>query len=207
MATSLPYVVSYKNLTVLFEKIRSAQVPDKFNREFLKTTIGLKGSNDRAYIPLLRTLGFIDQAGNPTPEYRLLKSDDTIKAAIAQGVRSAYSALFQADENANALPLEKLRGLVGQIAGTDADMTSRISGTFSALVRLADFGAPVPAKKKKAEESEDEHDDTAKEKLASLKGLKGLRPEFHYNIQIHLPANGTEDVYLNIFAALRKVFE
>jgi hypothetical protein len=32
----------------------------------------------------------------------------------------------------------------------------------------------------------------------------GIRPEFHYNIQIHLPSNATEETYLNIFNALRK---
>jgi hypothetical protein len=36
---------------------------------------------------------------------------------------------------------------------------------------------------------------------------KGLRPEFHYNIQVHLPSNGTEETYMNIFNAIRKVFE
>lgn len=206
MATSLPYVPSYKNLPVLFDKIKSAKVPDKFNREFLGTTIGLKGSNDRAYIPLLRTLGFIDQSGTPTPQYRLLKSDESARTAIAQGVRTAYSALFDADQAANALPADKLRGIVAQVAGTDSDMTGRIAGTFSALVRLGDFTASAPAQ---AEPQEDGETDSSKIELhADNAGRhKGLRPEFHYNIQVHLPANGTEDVYLNIFSALRKVFQ
>ena len=36
---------------------------------------------------------------------------------------------------------------------------------------------------------------------------KPLRPEFHYNIQVHLPSNATEEAYLNIFNALRKAFQ
>ncbi len=35
----------------------------------------------------------------------------------------------------------------------------------------------------------------------------GLRPEFHYNLQIHLPSNGNEETYMNIFNAIRKVFK
>jgi hypothetical protein len=35
---------------------------------------------------------------------------------------------------------------------------------------------------------------------------RGFTPQFHYNIQVQLPANGTEETYLNIFSALRKVF-
>jgi hypothetical protein len=37
--------------------------------------------------------------------------------------------------------------------------------------------------------------------------IGSLRPDFHYNLKIHLPANGSEEVYLNIFNALRKVFQ
>jgi uncharacterized protein DUF5343 len=73
MAT-LPYVLSYKNLPTLFEKINAAKIPETgFTHKFLITTIGLKGTSDRAYIPLLRNLGFLDQSNIPTPSYRLLK--------------------------------------------------------------------------------------------------------------------------------------
>jgi Family of unknown function (DUF5343) len=75
MAVPLPYLVSYKNAPTLFEKIASAKIPETFNREFLQTTIGLKGSNDRALIPFLRNLGFIEQSGIPTQSYRLLKGE------------------------------------------------------------------------------------------------------------------------------------
>ena len=52
----------------------------------------------------------------------------------------------------------------------------------------------------------DEQPEDSRDK--KMKGqVKGLRTEFHYNIQVHLPANGTEEVYLNIFNALRRVFQ
>jgi hypothetical protein len=65
MPVSLPYLASNKNLPLLFEKIAAAKVPEKFTHGFLTTTIGLKGTNDRALIPLLRTMGFLDQSGTP----------------------------------------------------------------------------------------------------------------------------------------------
>lgn len=206
MPTSLPYLSSNKNLPVLFQKIQSAKVPEKFNREFLQTTIGLKGSNDRSYIPFLRTLGFIDQSGTPTVAYRLLKSEDTARAAIGDAVRTAYGPLFEADEKANALSSDRLKGLVAQVAGTDDEMTSRIASTFSSIVRLGEFNGPVRAGKDQ-EEEQDEEPIREREVAGAQKGAKPLRPEFHYNIQIHLPANGSEDVYLSIFNALRKVFQ
>jgi hypothetical protein len=69
MAAQLPYLASYKNVGVLFEKIATAKVPPKFTYEFLQNTIGLKGTNDRAFIALLRSMGFLDQS-EPHRVYR-----------------------------------------------------------------------------------------------------------------------------------------
>lgn len=208
MPTPLPYLPSNKNLETLFSKIQSAKVPNKFTHSFLQTTIGLKGTNDRPFIPLLRTLGFIDQSGTPTPAYRLLKNKDTAKAAIAQAVRTAYGPLFEADENAHAHSGEKLKGLVAQVAGTDEDMTARIVSTFNALAKLGDFSAPGQKLEQREDQGEGEEKDRKEgEGQGEGRGGKPLRPEFHYNIQVHLPSNATEEVYLNIFNALRRAFQ
>ncbi|HEY5239414.1 MAG TPA: DUF5343 domain-containing protein [Rhizomicrobium sp.] len=207
MAVSLPYLVSYKNVPTLFEKIASAKIPETFNRSFLQTTIGLKASNDRALIPLLRTLGFIDQSGTPTQSYRLLKGEKR-RSALADGVRRAYGLLFDADQDAHKLSGEKLKSLVSQIAGTDEDMTGRIAGTFSALVKLGDFEAQTLAEADDDDKVDPKENDTdPKTNIHDRGSHKGLRTEFHYNIQVHLPSNGTEEIYLNIFNALRKTFQ
>jgi hypothetical protein len=206
MPASLPYLVSYKNLPTLFEKISSAKIPEKFNHAFLQTTIGLKASNDRALIPLLRNLGFIDQSGTPTQSYALLKSNEKRRTAIAAGVRQAYRPLFDADQQAHKLPSDKLKSLVAQIAGTDDDLTGRIAGTISALIKLGDFDANDPVvegDKKPTKEDQPEDEIVLPDKIKP----RGLRTEFHYNIQVVLPSNGTEEVYLNIFNALRKTFQ
>lgn len=203
MARPLPYVASNKNLESLFAKIASAKIPDKFTHSFLQQTIGLKGTNERAYIPLLRTLGFLDASGTPTAAYRQLKNSSTAKVAIASGIRSAYAPLFASDESGHALSPEKLKGLIAQVAGTDEGMTMRIASTFSSLAKIADFS--VPEESQGSEEIPNQEQDSGQEKIKNLS--KGLRTEFHYNIQVHLPANGTEEVYLNIFNALRKVFQ
>src|SRR5438105_4840285 len=130
MPVPLPYLSSYKNLGTLFERIASAKIPPKFSHDFLQKTIGLKSTNDRAFIPLLRSLGFLDQSGTPTASYALLKGDKQ-GAVIAGGIRAAYAPLFNADENAYQLSGEKLKSLVAQVAGTDDDMTGRISSTFA----------------------------------------------------------------------------
>jgi hypothetical protein len=206
MATPLPYLSSNKNVGVLFEKIASAKVPPKFTNEFLQNTIGLKGSNDRPLITLLRNMGFLDQSGTPTPKYSLLKNEDEHRAAVAEGIRHAYGPLFNANEDAHGLSGEKLKGLISQVTGADADMSARITSTFSTLTKLGDFSAAVGGKKKEKDQDVNNGEqappsDDVKDKI------KSLRTKFHYNIQVHLPANGTEETYLNIFNAIRKTFQ
>ncbi|UXZ34615.1 DUF5343 domain-containing protein [Cupriavidus gilardii] len=194
----------------MFSGIASAKVPDTFTQAFLAQTLGLKASSDRPLIPLMRTLGFTDASGRPTPAYRALKNPQHAKAAIANAIRMAYAPLFEANEAAQTLNSEQLRGLIAQVAGTDEDMTKRIAYTFSALCKQGDFstsshlsGPHTQTEKLDGEEDERE----AQSDKAKIPRRDGLRPEFHYNFQIHLPANGTEETYLSIFNALRKVFQ
>lgn len=152
-------------------------------------------------------MGFLDQSGTPTKAYRLLKGADTAKAAIAAAIRAAYAPLYEADENAHSLSSEKLKSLVAQVAGTDETMTARIVSTFSALVKLADFSANAPQEQSPDDEPDDQKTGESNDSSSRSDGRRRLRPEFHYNIQVHLPSNGTEEVYLNIFNALRRSFE
>ncbi len=202
MAAELPYLASYKNVSVLFEKILTAKQPDAFTLKFLYETIGLKSIPDRQLISLLKTLGFLDPSGRPTQSYAKLKNNSEAPFAIAAAVHKAYEPLFAANENANELSGDALKGLVAQVAGTDAGITAKITGTFNALVKNSNFSRP-PASLSSAEKNKKE-----KEKSGIQELDKGsFRPEFHYNIQIHLPSNGTEETYLNIFNAVRKVFK
>jgi len=209
MATSLPYLSSYKNVDKLFSGIAAAKIPESFTQAFLAQTLGLKASSDRPLIPLMRALGFIDASGRPTASYRLLKNHTTAKGAIASAIRKAYGPLFAANETANSLSSEQLRGLISQVAGTDEEMTKRIAYTFSALVKSGDFkvGAPAVDSEDGVDELDSENDQIDFKSKSPKGSGSGLRTEFHYNLQIHLPANGSEETYLNIFNALRKIFQ
>lgn len=207
MAVELPYLGSYKNVAALFEKIKTAKVPDPaLTTRYLAETFGFKSTSDRALITFLKTLGFLESSGKPTKEYSLLKNDKTAGDVIAAAVRAAYAPLFAADEKANELQGEALKGLVAQVAGTEDGTTQKIAGTFRAICALGDFRAKESLDIETEDQGNggsDEESDSKSEK--SRKG--GLRPDFHYNIQVHLPTNGTEETYMHIFNAIRNVFK
>lgn len=208
MAQNLPYLSSNKNVGKLFEKIATAQKPDAFTHAYLRDTIGLKGTNDRPLISFLRSLGFLDGGNRPTPAYDLLKNPAKAKGAIADGIKLAYGPLFKANERANQVPSEELRGLISQVTGADKDMVERVAHTFSAVLKQADFASVSQSTESDENRNEDSDEDQEREVGDDQRrAAAGFRPEFHYNIQIHLPANGTEEAYLNIFNALRRTFK
>lgn len=151
-------------------------------------------------------MGFIDQSGTPTQLYRLLKGHNR-RGALADGMRRAYAPLFDSDQDAQKLPSDRLKSLIAQVAGVDADATSRISGTFSALAKLADFDAEASGNEIHNRTEIPIIDAEGEANFGEKSKPKGLRTEFHYNLQIHLPANGNEETYLNIFNAIRKTFQ
>jgi hypothetical protein len=212
MPQELPYLPTYKNVGLLFEKIRSAKVPESFTQKYLNETLGLKSSGDRSLITLLKVLGFIENSGKPTQRYAALKNEKIAGIEIARGIREAYAGLFSANENAHKLEGQDLKGLVAQVAGTDIGTTSKIVGTFKSLLAVADFESDSLLKEESEETTAEKEKKIDKEKQAdeasrTAMKFQGMRPEFHYNIQIHLPSNGSEETYMNIFNAVRKVFK
>jgi hypothetical protein len=209
LAKDLPYLPTYKNVGALFERIEKARVPDAFTVRFLADTIGLKGTGDRKLIPLLKKLGFLDNAGKPTPEYNLLKNKNTAKAALANGIRRAYAPLYEANEDAHSLPNDQLKGVIAQVSGAEDKMTGLITWTFNALVKAADFtpvAQPEPTDEVANGASQNGREPAPAEKppQSNQPPLSKFSPDFRFNIEVHLPSNGTEETYLAIFNALRR---
>jgi hypothetical protein len=207
MANELPYLPSYKNIGLLFEKIKTAKIPETFTQKFLYDTIGIKGAADRSLINLLKNLSFLDGSGKPTSRYSALKNEKIAGIEIARGIREAYKPLFDANEKAHNLISNDLKGLVAQVSGADTNTTTKIVGTFRSLLAVADFDSEEKLLEDKAIPNETITRKEPETVLNINHNGKGLRPEFHYNIQVHLPSNGTEETYMNIFNAIRKVFE
>ena len=202
MAKDLFYLASYKNVDKLFEKIEQAKAPDVFTNTFLQDTIGLKSTTDRPLINMLKKMGFLDATGRPTEAYGLLKNKGVAKAAIADGVRNVYAPLFEANEKANELSPDDLKGLISQVTGADQSVVKQIFYTFSTLTKSGDFAAAKPDTNKTNGDNNGEPPKPPSPPIPPT----GLRSDFHFNIQVHLPANGTEETYLNIFNALRRTF-
>lgn len=193
-----PYVDAYGKLEILFQKIKEAEVPPKVTNDFLQTKLGLKSTSYRAMIPLMKRLGFIDDANVPNENYRQYRDENNSKAIMAQQVKIAYKDLFAANEYANTLGRDEVITKLTTVLGTPADdkTTPKVAGTFLALCAMADFGGKVAELPK------------GKEKAGKPTGgsLQGQLPTLgiSYTINLNLPASTDIEVFNAIFKALKE---
>jgi len=208
MALPKSYLTSAKNLSGILSAIRSAQAPDKFTIAFLES-LDFKSSSDRLIIGVLKSMGFIDNESKPTDRYFRFLDQTQSGSVLAEGIRSAYSDLFQVNTSAHKLSrselINKFKTLSqGQLSESVLD---KLALTFTELVKLADFSTVVEPKIKGgaqevgADYSDDE--DIAGRRPVGHTGnvkLGGL----HYNIQIILPTTRDTKIYDAIFRSLRE---
>jgi len=93
MALASAYVLPTNRLPEIFSKIRDGQAPERFTQQLLKDW-GFASTNDRAFIPLLKTLGFLSPDGTPTQRYHDYRDHSRSKKVLGQAMRDAYSDIF-----------------------------------------------------------------------------------------------------------------
>src|SRR5438067_2275693 len=138
MAEYPPYVNAYGGIPKLFSKIKDAAVPPKFTQDFVNTVLDLKSSSYRAMIPLLKRLGFVDQANVPTQAYKDFREDSLSGTVMAERLRDAYKLLFSANEYAWKLDKKELQSKLKSLTGAADDDANIpvVVGTFLELSKL-----------------------------------------------------------------------
>jgi hypothetical protein len=215
VALPTSYLTSVKSLPAILAAIQSAQAPERFTQAFLEA-LEFKSTNDRLMIGVLKSLGFLDDAGKPKERYfRFLDQTQGAKV-LAEGVREAYQDLFRVHTKAHELGrqevINKFKTLgQGQYSESVLD---KMATTFVSLAKLADFNSPTHAHATAAETAPapahaPAHAPAPATQAASptsapleSSGIKlgGLV----YNIQIVLPESRDPAVYDALFQSLRR---
>ncbi len=202
-----PYVDAYGQLKDLFDKIKEAAVPPKFNRDFLQNILGLKSSSFQPMIPFLKKLNFIDEANVPTTNYTAYRDDTQSEGIMADQIKQAYSTIFSASEYAYTLSKDQLISKLNTILGTPKDDKNviKVAATFLELVKLADFkinkNNPKKVDVKKLEEEKIIPPFNSPE--PSIMG-NGQRLGISYTINLNLPATPDVEVFNAIFKSIKE---
>ena len=194
--TDYPYMISNNKIAPIIEKIQQAARPVKFTQEVLKN-LGFTSTNDRAFISLAKKLGFLSDDGTPTVLYDQLKDKTTTKTILAAQIKSLYSELYAINLEIHKASETEIKGAISRVTGKDEDGVNRIYNTFKALCNIANFESSETAVTEVVNEDAKEDDSNAGITISPS------IPQFHYNIQIHMPATTDISVYNAIFKSLK----
>ena len=136
-----PYVDAYGKIKELLGKIKEAAVPSKVTNDFLYTKLGLKSTSFRAMIPLLKRMGFINEAQVPTQIYRDYREDVKSKLIMAKQVREAYKMIYEANEYAHNLKKDEIISKLSTLLGTykDDKTLHKVASNLIEFCKLSDY--------------------------------------------------------------------
>ncbi|MDF0522034.1 DUF5343 domain-containing protein [Bradyrhizobium yuanmingense] len=205
MPDQYPFVISNNRIASFLDALSAAARPQKLTQEFLRS-LGFTSTNDRALIPLFRKLGFLNGDGAPTDAFDVLRVKETRGAILAEKLRELYADLFAININMQDASDNELRGAISRITGKDAATVARYASTFRALANLADFKAQSARRAEPAKVVEPiALPATPPVSPTHNQAQPGQKPtEFHYNMQIHLPATSDVAIYNAIFRSLKE---
>lgn len=194
--TDYPYMLSNNKIEPIVAKIQQAARPAKFTIEVLRT-LGFTSTNDRAFIPLFKKLGFLLDDGTPSALYDQLKDSTSTKTILGAQIKELYAELYAINTEIHKASEADIKGAISRVTGKDAEGVGRIYNTFKALCKIATFSVEQPIA---AVADEVEKQPTT---VVEFAGTQPRLSEFHYNIQIHLPATNDISVYNAIFKSLK----
>lgn len=207
MALPSVYTQVYGQIPEFFSKIQEGQAPSNFTQQHLKD-IGFASTNHRAFIPILKAIGFLSPSGVPTSRYHSYRDKSQARQVMGEAIKEAYSDLFLIKSH----PKETDKGLIEgkfKSAHNAKDRPAELmTKTFFGLLAIADIDhAPKPSKAiDESEHKTTESNAQPKEQIniPIQTPVNGVQPSLHYNIQIHLPATKDIEVYNSIFKSLKE---
>ena len=208
MALQPVYLVAAKNLGKFLEALRHAQAPDKVTLKFIEE-LGFTSTNDRLFIPLLKAMRFLDDAGKPTARYHAFLDDTQWQTVLADGIRDAYPDLFRVNRNAQDLTREQLSGKMKSLSEgkVSAAVLANMVKTFVELVKLADFSTTAPEDTSPSPPPEVTPPGGEPLPPPAPRGTGGAPtegPALVYRIEIILPAVRDQAIYDAIFRSAKE---
>lgn len=203
MSLSSSYTQAYGKLGAFFSKVRDGQAPKQFTQQLLKD-LGFKSQNHRAFIPIMKALGFLSSDGKPTQRYSDYRDHSKSKKVMGDGLKEAYSDIFLIKEKPSQSDKKTIEGKFKSYHNTSDTVAKHMASTFYALLALADLDGTLPQDPQTTLTPDSNGGDNSTEEVAALPQVGQIATGLHYNIQIHLPATKDVEVYNAIFKSLKE---
>jgi hypothetical protein len=138
---SLPYVTATGNVEKALVAIRAAATPTNVTQDFVKTILKIPGGSGNQMSAFLRKIGFVKADGSPSDIYTRFRNDMSMGAAAADALKIGYAPLFTRNEYWYALEDTKLKGLIIEETGEQANsaLVGYILGSIKGIKKFASF--------------------------------------------------------------------
>jgi hypothetical protein len=146
LALSNAYTEAYGKLGEFFNKLRDGQAPPQFTQQFL-IDLGFKSNKHRAYIPLLKALGFLTPDGKPTARYKDYRDHSQSKRIMGEALKEAYADIFLIKEHPTSADHSAIEGKFKSYHNASDNVALNMRRTFFSLLGLADLKAKQSSKK------------------------------------------------------------
>lgn len=213
MALTTSYLTSVKNFEGIMNSILGARAPERFTNKFLED-LGYKSSNDRLILGVLKSLGLLNDTGEPTQRYYDFLDQTQSKKVIATGIQEAYEDLFNLKRDAQNMSQEEVKNKLKTLTqGSKGDkVIDSMARTFKTLCDYADW-SEIPINSQVNSTSASKNNDISeKPDYVVQNSPKSVESKpisnqlgLHYNIQIHLPETTNMAVYEQYFKALKSI--
>lgn len=163
--------------------------------------VGFKSPNDRAILPVLKHIGFLNSSGSTTERWQAYRNRQRAPGVLSAAIRSSYADLFQTYPDAHRKDTEALRNYFSAHTKVADRALSAIVTPIKALCDLADFEKDEPAERTSTEPTEERLQKAVRTVVhhAAPTGMTA-----NINIQITVPETDKPDLYDKFFAALKK---
>ena len=207
MALPTSYMTAnFAKIPQYFDTLLTARAPEKFTVKFL-SDLSFTSSNDRQFINVLKSIGFLDDTGTPTERYYRFLDQSCAKKVVAEGIKDAYVDLFNLNVLANTMTQSEVEGKFKTLtSGSKAATTiTQMAKTFIALCSYADWSATTPVPTPSETNRDNQESDKNQSNLEQGIELSSKSTfDLNYDIHIHLPATRDQAVYDALFASLAK---
>ncbi len=180
----------------VLEGIITAERPQTFSRDFLKTVLNLSGGSAWATIPILKASGFLNADSTPTEIYSRFQTEAGRANAALEALKKGYSEVFRKNQYAQKLDDAGLKDVLIEITGLKKsdNIIQSIAGTMRPLMDYA-----------KSATQEKSVEPTGGNDSLPVQTNGGNSPDIGlvYNINIVLPETTNIEVYNTIFKSLK----
>src|SRR5436309_1706509 len=118
---SLPYVTATGNVEKALLGIKAAATPNSVTQDFVKTILKIPGGSGNQMASYLKKIGFVNVDGSPSEIYTKFRNNASMGDAAADALKAGYSVLKSRNEYWYALDDDKLRGLIIEETGEEAN--------------------------------------------------------------------------------------